>query len=235
MSRPSPHALVFEPWFESALLAAALGRGARVLQLEAQSAAQSAAILARIGETGALTVVEPVAERAAAVDALTHPHLGVLACRARGSESLGMHDVVICCPPALDPARVAELVALAVRNLRPGGRLVFDLPAQGQCDVLREAWQQAGGDAADFAPFAGVDPGFVADELVARGVRRSEATSTTHVVRFASPLEAALRCVELCEASAELTENLRLVLTQRFGTIGELELPFHRLRATAMR
>ncbi|MBI5850923.1 MAG: hypothetical protein HZB39_07830 [Planctomycetes bacterium] len=235
MSASGESHLAFEPWFEDVLRAAAIARGARVLVLEAHSPAQSAAILVRIGASGALTVVEPDPERAAAVDALAHPGLGVLAYRAQRGDDLGMHDVVLCCPPAIDADRSGELLALAVRNLRPGGRLVFDLPANGQCDALRAAWTEIGAPAEGLAPFLGVDTGAFTDELGSRALRQRETAELSYLVRFASPLDVATRVAELCGAGEAVAEALRIVLTSRLETIGEVELPFRRVRATAMR
>lgn len=232
-----PH-LALEPWFGAVLDTAQVKDGARVLLLEAFAPEQSRAILARIGQHGALTVLEPDQNRALAIDALDNPGLGVLAYRARGDEKLGMHDSSICCPPVSIGGRLDVLLSIATRNLRPGGRFVFDLPATEPCEALLAACAESGIEASVLSAMRGTGRADLESHTRTLGLRRCEVAELLHMVPFASPRDAALRVFELCGLDAadnELADSLARTLTTRLETIGEFELPFRRVRAVGMR
>lgn len=229
----SPFAL--QPWFEDALRAAALSAGRRVLMLSAFGAEQAEAVLAALGESGTLTVVEPDRYRAAALSGLDHPGLAVLGYRPDGDENFGVHDCVIAVPPVLDDWPMNHWGSLARHNLRPGGRLVLDLPHTRHCEILTEVMAECGVPQHRAARIGGVDDRGLARLLRAEGLRGIESHMTTHLVPFETTHAAATHAGELLGLDGDAIAGLHLALTRRLGSHDAVELPFHRTRATAMR
>jgi hypothetical protein len=227
--------LVHEPWFEDVLTRANLSRGARVLQLSALSPAQSRAILARLGSSGTLTIIEPDRYRASVVDALEHPGLSVLSYAPDGNETFGVHDALIACPPVSRGWPLNRWGELAVRNLRPGGRFVIDLPGERHCATVAEAWIEIGAPPEALLPWNGPNELSLAKLLRADGLREVEPTVSTHLVHFDSSLELARYAGGLLEAGEEVIAQLHPVLTQRLGTTTAAELLFRRTRVSGMR
>jgi hypothetical protein len=231
----APTSLRFEPWFEDVLARAHLRPGARVLLLSALSPAQCRAVLAAIGAGGTLTVIEPDRYRAAALDGLAHEGLSVLAYQPDGSEVFGVHDALIACPPVLRGWPMNRFGELAVRNLRPGGRLSVDLPGERHCEVVSECWAAIQAPPELLAPWRGPNELALAKLLRADGLREVEPHVSTHLVRFDNPHELAHRVGDLLGAGEELVARLQLALTSRLGSHDAVELLFRRTRVSAMR
>ena len=230
--RPS---LAYEPWFEDVLLRAHLARGSRVLQLTAQSPGQTRAILARIGAIGTLTVVEPDRYRASVVDSLEHPGLSVLAYEPEGGEIFGIHDTVIACPRVAVPSwPMNRWGELAVHNLRPGGRFVFDLPGERHCDLIAECWREIRAAPERLALWNGPSESALAKLLRADGLREVTPTVATHLVHFDGAPEVARWVGELLEADDDTVASLQLALTRRLATHAASDLLFRRSRIHGM-
>ena len=227
--------LVHEPWFEDVLARAHLSRGARVLQLTALSPAQSRAILARLGSTGTLTIVEPDRYRASVVDALEHPGLSVLSYEPDGRETFGVHDALIACPPICRGWPLNRWGELAIRNLRPGGRFVIDLPGERHCATISEAWHEIRAPDEKLAPWNGPNEIGLAKLLRSDGLREVEPIVSTHLVRFDSPVELARYVGGLLEVGDDVVAGLQLALTRRLGGAAPAELLFRRTRVSGMR
>ncbi len=233
----SEHAEPFdrEPWFLESLRHARIRRGARVLLLTAHSPSQAVSILEGIGEDGVLTVIEPDPARAQAVQALDHPNLVALGIEPDGSENLGPHDAVVSCPAVAPEWPMNRWGQLAVTHLRPGGRLVLDLPGARHCDALRDAWEEIGADPVLMREWNGPPDTSLARLLRADGLRNVEPSVTTHLVKFETPYEAAAHAGALLGAHADVVASLHLALARRFETGAELELLFRRTRVLGMR
>lgn len=234
MTEAAP-SLAHEPWFADVIGRAHLRHGGRVLQLTATNPAQTRAILARIGPEGSVTVVEPDRYRAAVVDTIEHAGLTVLAYQPDGHETFGVHDAVIASPPVIANWPLNRWGDLALRNLRPGGRLVLDLPAERHCDIVAEAWREIGGPPDRFGAWNGPNEIGLAKLLRADGLREVEPHVSTHLVRFDNPLELAQRVGVLLGATEEVVAGLQLALARRLATNEAVELLFRRARVTAMR
>jgi hypothetical protein len=227
--------LAWQPWFAEAITHARLRHGARVLQLFAHGDEQTRVVLARIGDRGTLTVVDPDRYRAGRVMELDHPGLAVLGYEPDGEESFGIHDAMLACPPVLDDWPLNRWGELALHNLRPGGRIVLDLPGQQHCEVLSELWKEIHGPIERLGRWSGPAPKALAKLLHADGLREIEASETTHLVQFTNASEAATWCGSLLDASDELIASLRLAIARRFRTDADIELVFRRGRVLAMR
>lgn len=227
--------LVYEPWFEDVLARAHLRKGARVLQLTANSSAQARAVLARIGTEGSLTVIEPDRYRAARVDTVEHDGLSVLAYEPDGHESFGVHDAVIACPPVVPSWPLNRWGDIAIHNLRPGGRLVIDLPGEKHCETVSDAWKEIAGPPDRFGPWNGPNEIALAKLLRADGLREVEPHVSTHLVRFENPHDLARRVGRLLDVNEDVVASLQLALARRLGTNEAMELLFRRTRVCAMR
>lgn len=233
----NPDPLALAPWFGSVLEAAAITKGRRVLVL-GPSVEQCTAVLAAVGPSGAVTVVQPDPVVAAAIDGLPETTLGVLTQEMRGNERLGMHDAAIHCAGSQGCPNLAVWSGLAARNLRPGGRMVLDLPARPHVEVLADALRSAAVPDADIARLDGPTRAELEKNITRLGLRSAEIHELAHLITFESPRDAAVLAVAMCGADparAEFTETVARILTSRYATVAAFEIPFHRLRMQAMR
>ncbi|MBK8979245.1 MAG: hypothetical protein IPM29_25390 [Planctomycetes bacterium] len=227
--------LLREPWFHEAVAQARIRRGGRVLQIFAFGDAQSRVLLAKIGDEGTLTVVDPDRYRAGRIMELDHSGLAVLGYDPDGEESFGSHDALVSCPARLTDWPLDRWSSLALHNLRPGGRMVLDLPGQPQSNPIHELWQEIGAPVDRLAGWSGPSAKALSRVLTAGGLREVETAATTHLVRFPSVSEAARWCCDKLAADDDVVAGLHLAMARRFATDGELELVFHRTRILAMR
>lgn len=224
-----------EPWFPDALEAAGLSPGRRALLLTAFGPEQTRAVLARIGTEGTLTVIEPDRYRAASLQGVEHPGLAVLGYRPDGDENFGVHDCVLAVPPIIDDWPLNHWGSIARHNLRPGGRLVLDLPHLRHAEAIAECLTEAGAPPHRTSRWNGVDDRGLARLLRADGLRGIETRMVTHVVRFPTTREAAIRVGALLDLDEDRIAGLHLALTRRFRASEGIELVFQRTRAVAMR
>jgi hypothetical protein len=227
---------IAEPWFPEVLKLLDLRPGERVLQVSGRHAGQARAVLEHIRPGGSLLVVEPDRGRAARLaDDGDDDALHVLSFAPGGDESFGQHDALLGCLLRLDDWPAQRWGELAVNNLRPGGRLVVDLPAQTLCEAVFACWEPAGGDDAALAPWRGPTETELATALRDAGLRKVSALVGTHLVRAESPRRLAEFAAETLAAPRDLVESLHVELAARLGTNGPIEVIFHRTRVHAMR
>lgn len=224
-----------EPWFTDAIPHLGLRPGSRVLMLTVGSAAQAESVLHRIGEEGSLTVVDPDPLRVEQVGRIDHPELTVMAYTPDGAESFGVHDVLVGVPasdPGWAPNRWAEL---CLNNLRPGGRLLLDLPGERHCSTIQEIWLENVGDEEPLQAWNGPDDRALARSLRGSGLRAIESYATTHLVRFETAREAAEQAVSMLGVDSKHGDDLHLGFAPLAGADGSLEVVFQRSRVVGMR
>ena len=124
---------------------------------------------------------------------------------------------------------------IALRNLRPGGHFVVDLPAESLCELLAEAWSASGGDPAALAAWSGPSDTELAAALRELGLRRVEGVVGTHLVRIESPRALADFAVACLGDPGDLAETLVLTLAERLRTNSAAEVIFRRTRVHGMR
>lgn len=225
----------FQPWLREALQLTAPTRGERILQITAQSVAQTRALLNLVGKKGKVLVIEVERSQAEKVRELEHPALTVLAHEPEEKESFGLFDVLFACPLRMPDWPIDRWGQLASNNLRPGGRFLIDLLAEDFCRTLELAWQKASGPSDALKWWRGPSEAELAQSLRAVGLRRIETSLGTHLMRAESPRRMAEYAVECLGGDGELVESLHLALTEALGAQGTVELVCRRTRVRGMR
>jgi hypothetical protein len=116
------------PWFGAALGLVEPRRQDRALLVCPASVHHARAVAAQVGTRGSVMVVEPERALAEQIADAELPQVEVLALTPSGDERFGTFDVMVCCPFGLPPWPLDLWGEVARANLRPGGRLVVDLP-----------------------------------------------------------------------------------------------------------
>lgn len=204
----------------------------RILVCGAGSPRHLAALRRAVGPQGLVFVVEP---RLDAAEAAGRSGIETLHYRIEGDERFGVFDAVVVCALDAEPWPAAACAALACHNLRVGGRLVVDLPAEPTCPTLATAWREIGGAPRPFEGLSTVSPKTWGRTLEEFGLRGVEAAETTYLVPFESADALAAAGAWLLGATTAQHEDLRLALVRELRTTGPVEVPWQRLRVTAMR
>ncbi len=223
-----------QPWFHAALQLLDLRRQDRVLMLHAEPS-QVRDATALVGGRGEVTVVQPDRATAEAIAAMALPQVEVLAHTTHGDEHFGSFDAVLVAPHWQLPWAKGAYAELPRRNLRPGGRLVFDLPAPDMLPNLSAACTDLGWPDERLALLRGLRDDELTDILRNAGLRRVQALLGTHLLNLDSPFALSEAfCDRLRLGEQERTE-LGRALVHRLGSTDAVDILVHRTRVQALR
>jgi hypothetical protein len=223
------------PWFGAALGLVEPRRQDRVLLVCPASVHHVRAIGAQVGARGSVMVIEPGRVLAEQVAALELPQVEVLALQPGGDERFGTFDVMVCCPLGLPPWPLSRWGELARSNLRPGGRLVVDLPGAEMSPDLAACIEEIGGDPRALEPFHGPSEEDLAQSLRQAGMRRVTAALGVHLLQLLSPHDLAEMLGEPLQLDEVHRAELGRALARRLKTASSVEVLIHRTRVAGMR
>jgi hypothetical protein len=192
-------------------------------------------LAAKVGRDGALTAVlqEPLAARALA--ALDLPQVTVLAHQLTGDERFGTFDALLVAPrhgPLPGPGALCDL---ARANLRPGGRVVFDVPGARMVPDLLAALPVAGIDPERGAPWCGLADDTLAEALRNGGLRNVHAVLGSHLLHTGSPADLVDQFAPGIGLTGDDSMQLTHALTRQKGGTGPIDALVHRTRVLALR
>lgn len=223
-----------QPWFQAALQLLDLRRQDRVLLLHAEPH-QVRAIGALVGHQGQVTVVQPSRNTAEAIAALALPQVEVFAHATHGDERFGTFDALLMAPPWQPDWPLGAYGELPRRNLRPGGRLVLDLPAPDTVPPLAAACRALGWPDAHLAPLRGCADDELTGVLRNAGLRHVQVLLAAHLLHLESPFDLTEEfCDRLHLGEQERTE-LGRALVSGFGSTQAVDVLVHRTRLQAQR
>ena len=222
------------PWFPAALAALDLRRRDRLLAIDVGFAEAKAlrTIVGRDGETVLVLRDRQTAERVAGFE---WDGVRVLAHTVGGDETFGSFDALLMAPAVAPVLSVAACAELARRNLRLGGRFVFDLPAREMVPDLAAAWRTLAWPEAGLAPLVGVDESELADALRAGGLRQVHAAMASHLLAGDAPAELVATFATSLGLGADEEVELSHALLRQRATAGPLQTLVHRTRIVGRR
>jgi hypothetical protein len=222
------------PWVQAAIALLDVRRRDRMLACGAD-AGHARALAALVGKDGELVVVTEDAQSAEQLAALDVPQLRVLAHRIDGGERFGTFDALLLALPFGPLLPLGAWAELARANLRPGGRLVVDVPGPTLVPELASAWRELALPETRLAPLRGVADDALATALRDGGMRDVHAVLGTHLLHVAAPAD----LVEAFAAPLGLDNRERLELTHALvrakGGTGPIDALLHRTRVLALR
>lgn len=229
------HALEGLPWFAAAMAQLELRPRERVLLHSGGHEAQVRAVASAVGRSGKVVVVEPRRAIAEAIAALDLPQLEVLALATDGSEHFGTFDAVLCAPTVLPDWPPGAFGELPRSNLRPGGRIVIDLPGP---DMVPDVTAVA--SIVNLAPdrlrlLRGPGDDRLSEVLRNAGLRRVHPLLGSHLLALESPFDLAEFLGPLLQLPAATVTELGTALAHRLHTHAACEVLVHRSRVQAMR
>jgi len=223
-----------QPWFDAALQLLDLRRQDRVLVLHGEPE-QVRALAALVGTRGEITVVQPDRALAETIANFELSPVEVLAHDTRGDERFGSFDAMLIAPrwaPGWADGAYAEL---PLQNLRPGGRLVLDLPAPAMIPELAAACGELGWSDERLAPLRGLGDDRLAEILRTAGLRRVQALLGSHLLQLDSPFDLVDAFAGPLAGNDEQRSELGQALVRRLGTTGAVDVLVHRTRVQALR
>ncbi len=222
------------PWMQAAIGLLDVRRRDRLLACEVDIA-PARALATIVGREGELVVVLADAVPAHELAALDLPQVRVLAHRLRGDERFGTFDALLLAPPFGPLLPLGSWAELARANLRPGGRLVVDVPGTSMVPDLAAAWRTLAWDESRLQPLVGVGDDVLADALRGAGMRNVHAVLGSHLLHGSTPAD----LVEAFSAPLRLDQREQLELTHALvrgkGGTGPVDTLVHRTRVTALR
>jgi hypothetical protein len=221
------------PWMSAAIALLDVRRQDRVLACDiGVDHARSLATL--VGKDGSLTVVCST-DDARQLAALDLPQVHVLAHRLTGDERFGTFDAMLMARATGPLLPLGAYPELARANLRPGGRLVIDLPGHLMVPDLANAWRTLGWDPERIAPLAGLADDALAEALRNAGLRNVHSVLGAHLVHLGTPGD----LVQTFARALELDDGEQLQLTHELvrgkGGTGPFDALVHRTRLSALR
>jgi hypothetical protein len=223
-----------QPWFEAAVQLLDLRRQDRVLVLHAEPQ-QVRSLAACVGSRGEVTAVQPDRESAETIAAFELPQVEVMAHTTRGDESFGSFDALLAVPRA-DPGWAKGAYAdLPHHNLRPGGRLVLDLPGPDMVPDLHAVGRELGWSSKRLSPLRGYSDDQLAEVLRNAGLRAVQTLLGSHLLHLDSPYDLVDAFADALAATETQRTDLGQALVRRFGTTGAVDALVHRTRLVARR
>ncbi len=222
-----------QPWLPAAIGLLDVRREDRVLACDVGTAA-ARELATLVGKDGELVVAcEPEAARQLA--ALDLPQARVLAHQLLGDERFGSFDALLVATGTGPLLPLGAYGNLARSNLRPGGRLVLDLPGSVMVPDLAKAWLALGWSKERLRPLVGLADDALAESLRNAGLRNVHSVLGAHLLHVPTPgdLVAAFATV----LGLDDTEALQLThqLVREKGGTGPLDVLVHRTRVSALR
>lgn len=222
-----------EPWMHAAIALLDVRRQDRLLACGV-GVARARGLATLVGSEGELVVVCDQAD-AEQLAAMGLPNVHVLAHPLAGDERFGTFDAMLVATttgPLLPPGAYPDL---ARGNLRPGGRLVLDLPGLSMVPDLASAWSALDWPRERLSPLTGIADDELADTLRHAGMRNVHSVLGAHLLHAATPgdlVETFARALGLDDA-----EQLQLThaLVRGKGGTGPLDVLVHRTRISALR
>jgi hypothetical protein len=222
------------PWFESALERLEVRLGNRLLAIE-PSLDEAIALRGLVGNAGELTLVLPdilVGEQLAAKE---WPRLHILAHETTGQETFGVFDSLLIAPMAGPLLPVERYAALARNNLRPGGRFLFDLPAEDMVPDIKAAWLELGWDEERMAPIRGTTDVALTDAARDEGLRGVQSALGSHLVRTSSAAELVAAFAEILSLQDHEITELGNEIVRHRKQAGPIEALMHRTQVGGQR
>jgi hypothetical protein len=159
----------------------------------------------------------------------------VLAHALGGDECFGTFDALLLAPafgPLLPAGTWSEL---ARANLRPGGRLVLDLPGPTMLPDLAAAWRELEWEPRRLVPLTGVGDDVLADALRHAGMRNVHAVLGAHLLHASAPADLVEAFASPLHLDAREQLELTHALVRAKGGTGPFDSLVHRTRVTALR
>lgn len=221
------------PWLTAAIGLLDVRRNDRLLACGVGIGA-ARALAAQVGKAGELVFVCGAAA-AAPIAALDLEHVRVLAHALVGDEQFGTFDALLLCPLTGPLLPVGAHVDLARANLRPGGRLVIDLPGIDMVPALTAAFAAAGFDPERATPLRGIADDELATSLRSGGLRDVHAVLGAHLLHLACPADLVAAFAPYLGLAATEELELARALVRRQGGTGPMDALVHRTRVLALR
>lgn len=222
------------PWLAAAIGLLDVRRHDRLLACDVDVAG-ARRLAALVGKDGELVVVTRDAPTANQLAALGLGHVRVLARQLAGSESFGTFDALLVAPPTGPLLPLGAFLELARANLRPGGRLVLDVPGREMVPDLLEAGGTAGAAAERCAGLRGIADDELADTLRHGGMRNVHAVLGAHLLHLPSPADLVALFAPFLELDDDDVLTLTHALVRKKGGTGPLDALVHRTRVLALR
>jgi hypothetical protein len=223
-----------QPWFHAAIGLLDVRRQDRLLAIDTDIA-QARDLAALVGNRGELVLVLRDRKTAERLADLGLPQLQVFAHELTGDEQFGTFDAALIAPATGPLLPLGAYADLARRNLRPGGRLVVDVPGHDMVPDVASAWTDLGWDRGRLAPLEGVGDDRFAEVLRGAGLRNVHAVLGAHLMHVQGPAE----LVDTFGQALALDDDERVQLThaivRRRGGTGPLDALVHRTRLQALR
>ena len=222
-----------EPWLPAAIALLDVRRQDRLLACDV-GAERARALAALVGKDGEMVVVDDTmaAERLAAFDL---PQVHALAHRLTGDEHFGTFDAMLITRPTGPLLPLGAYPELARRNLRPGGRLVIDLPGATMVPDLDAAWQSLGWDPERLQPLCGIADDVLAEALRNAGLRSVHSVLGAHLLHASTPDDVVEAFASALQIDDREQRELTHALVRTKGGHGPLDLLAHRTRLSALR
>lgn len=223
-----------QPWFHAALQLLDLRARDRVLLVQA-GPVQVRDVALLVGKSGEVTVAQADRGLAEAIAALALPQVEVLLHPTVGDEQFGTFDAMLVAPrwqPTWVPGAYAELPR---RNLRPGGRAVFDLPAPDMIPDLLAACRELGWPAPWLDLLCGRRDDEITEVLRNAGLRSVQSLLGAHLLSLDSPFDLSEDLCDRLHLGEQERTELGRALVRRLGGTGPAEVMVHRTRVQARR
>jgi len=223
------------PWFPAAMGLLDLRPDERVLLHGSGDHGHVRAVASLVGRRGKVVVVEPVTAVAEAIAAMALPQVEVLLLAADGSERFGTFDAVLCTPTVMPDWPLGAYAELPRSNLRPGGRLVIDLPGPEMLPDVTAVAATVGIDPERLAQLRGPGDDRLTEVLRGAGLRRVQSVLGSHLLPLESPFDLAEFVGPLLQLAAPAIAELGEALAHRLHGHAACEVLVHRSRVQAMR
>ncbi len=223
-----------KPWVQAAVGLLDVRRRDRILAFEVDvDATRQLATLA--GKDGEVLAVVGDPQQAEQLADLGLPQLRVLAHELVGNECFGSFDAMLVLATTGPLLPIGAYPDLARQNLRPGGRLVIDVPGLSSIPDLATAWSQLGWDAERLQPLMGVADDVLADALRHAGLRNVHAVLGAHLLHAITPGELVATFADALQLTGDEPLQLTHALVRQKGGTDPTEALAHRTRVTGLR